>query len=162
MLFPAVPIPNIKEPDTLAAPLAGTLGSVRTTPLLSTGSSVTGFCTCPPNGTAVPVQIAATHEKYSPVLLLFAHVGPQSCMKRPIPRMPLNKTTCGSESTGWPHGLLATVCPAKVGLITCTGTRTRGSPPSPTSATCTGPQVAPPSAKAAHVPRGFPWPSTSC
>jgi len=45
-LFDCVPMPSMREPVRESDPLAGTDGRATMTPLLSTGSSPTGFWTC--------------------------------------------------------------------------------------------------------------------
>src|SRR5579859_4870285 len=45
-LFDCVPMPNIKEPVTVACPESETVGNCRITPLLSDGNIQTGFCNC--------------------------------------------------------------------------------------------------------------------
>ena len=61
-LLDSVPIPMISEPVTESAPFAPTDGSDSRRPLLSVGSSQTGFCTWALNDSVTPLQLDELQE----------------------------------------------------------------------------------------------------
>src|SRR5512140_1216140 len=92
-----------------------------------------------------------------PFGLEVAHPGPQSWANTPTPRMPLKPAWDGPVSgLGQVEGTVG-----KVASSTWMGTRTAGSPPRYTSATCTGPQSEVLSANCTQV-ASAPEPAGTC
>lgn len=78
-LLLCVPMPNTSVPLALAAPVSGTGGNCRITPLLFTENFLTGLVTCCATGTTVPVQfVPFAHEKYMLLSAVVAQLVPQS------------------------------------------------------------------------------------
>src|SRR5664279_1972975 len=98
ILLDWVPIPRTRLPLTEGAPPRGTPGSCTSIPLLSWGRRATGFCTWLASGTVVPLQAPPLQAEYILLFALDVHSPPQSCLKRPTPRIPLNPAVAGLAS----------------------------------------------------------------
>src|ERR1700730_13082975 len=97
-------IPNTSLPETKDAPRNGLVGIFIRMPLLSSGSSATGFRTCADSATAATLHPPQEQPKYidgccGPNV---AQTPPQSAPNNPSPRIPLKPICAGLCATGGP------------------------------------------------------------